>query len=81
MFQKPAPPVIPGPDGAIVPGSVEAQCDACKRRSVAVHIEWPDSVAIWLCDDVDACSRRYRDGASPESYAAGLRGELLAVAP
>jgi hypothetical protein len=33
-----------------------------------------------LCLDATACCERYRGGVSPETYAAGLRGELLAVA-
>jgi hypothetical protein len=36
---------------------------------------------IIVCHDGHACAERYRQGASPESYAAGLRGEILGVAP
>lgn len=76
------PPVVPGPDGAVRAIAVtEAQCTACLNVSTATHIEWLGDMSARLCDDADACTNRYRDGASPESYAAGLRGELLAVAP
>jgi hypothetical protein len=40
-----------------------------------------EGVVAVLCLDGHECALRYRDGTSPESYAAGLRGELLAVAP
>lgn len=37
--------------------------------------------AAVLCRDAAAGCARYRGGASPASYGAALRGELLAVAP
>jgi len=80
-FEKPpAPPVVPGPDGATAP-VVEAQCVACKRRGTDVVCEYVRGELLWLCPDGAACASRYRGGVSPATYAAGLRGELLAVAP
>jgi hypothetical protein len=78
-------PVIPGPDRPAEPRRpVTPACSACGygdpngvlRRAVVV-----DRVRLIVCVDWSACTRRYRDGTSPQSYAAGLRGEILAVAP
>lgn len=76
------PPVVPGPDGAVqLIAKTEAQCVACLNVSSATHIDWLGDMSARLCNDANACTNRYRDGVSPESYAAALRGELLAVAP
>jgi hypothetical protein len=40
----------------------------------------PD-LAVVVCLDGHECAKRYRQGMSPESYAAALRGEILAVTP
>ncbi len=74
-----APVVVPGPDGASV-GIVPA-CVACGCSTVTRVPMVSDAEALVLCLDAVECTRRYRSGASPESFAAGLRGELLAVAP
>lgn len=70
-------PVVPGWDGA-TPAPFPP-CDACKidgtrspRKMVGESV---------LCVDAAQCCARYRAGMSPSSYAAGLRGELLAVTP
>lgn len=69
--------VLPG-----LAGGVLGPCDACGIREGAgrtrkiVDREW-----LLLCDDAAACAKRYRRGVSPGTFAAGLRGELLAVAP
>jgi len=65
-------PVIPGPDGATAGGS----CDACGKGG-----RFEPLGSDGLCIDFRACIARYRSRASPDSYAAGLRGEILAVAP
>lgn len=69
------PVVVPGPDGA-TPGELPA-CVAC-GCSTALRVPAGELV---LCLDAAACCDRYRGGVSPATYAAGLRGELLAVAP
>jgi hypothetical protein len=73
--------VIPGRDGAH-PGAVPP-CDACGTTGSGTRVPFiiSENEAIVLCLDGHECATRYRHGASPESYAAGLRGELLAVAP
>lgn len=74
-------PVSPGPAGA--ERRPLPPCDACGTDADATRVPvvvGPDLVAT-LCRDAAACARRYRGGASPASYAAGLRGELLGVAP
>lgn len=70
-------PVVPGPDGART--APFPACDAC-------HIDGTRSLRkmvgeLTLCVDAAECCKRYRAGTSASSYAAGLRGELLAVAP
>lgn len=47
----------------------------------AILREVHGEVDMALCFDFLACTRRYRQGISPAAYAAGLRGEVLAVAP
>jgi len=57
-------------------------CVACETtEGVRVPAILDEIGASVLCRDAMACCDRYRGGASPETYAAGLRGELLAVAP
>lgn len=74
-------PVVPGPEGA--KRRPMPACDACSTDADAtrcLHVVGPDLV-VMLCRNAAACARRYRRGASPESYAAALRGEILGVAP
>lgn len=73
------PPVVPGPDGANR-GPAPA-CDACGSDSANRTAGLLEGIAAVLCVDACACALRYRRGVSPATYAAGLRGELLAVAP
>lgn len=68
-------PVIPGREPA--PGT----CEACGSSHELAARTVIDGFDMTLCLDVGACAQRYRRGASPESYALALRGELLAVAP
>jgi hypothetical protein len=72
--------VITGPDGpaqGTIPPCVACGCSTVLRVPAVVG---PD-MAVVICHDATECTKRYRKGASPASYAAGLRGELLAVAP
>jgi hypothetical protein len=78
-FAGRAPVVVPGADGAVV--LPPPACVACGSTTAARGVEGVSLLALMLCDDAAACARRYRLGTSPESYAAGLRGEILAVAP
>jgi hypothetical protein len=70
------------PVGIAKPPAVsERSCHAClsydyARQRYAVGVD-----LVVLCVDAAACCNRYRRGVSAESYAAGLRGEILAVAP
>lgn len=74
-FAGRAPVVVPGLDGA-TPGE-PAACVACG----SLEASRAPSGELVLCLDAAACCDRYRSGVSPATYAAGLRGELLAVAP
>jgi hypothetical protein len=77
---KPAPVVVPSPDGA-TPGIVPP-CVACGSSAVTrVPTLLGDGSCAVVCLDGTECAPRYRRGATPESYAAALRGEMLAVAP
>jgi hypothetical protein len=81
LIRKPEPVVVPGAGGAT--RAPLPPCDACSTDADAtrcLHVVGPDLVVL-LCRDAAACARRYRGGASPESYAAGLRGEILGVTP
>lgn len=72
--------VVPGRDGARR-GPVPP-CDACGTNGSGTRIPAVlEGVVMVLCFDAGACALRYREGASPESYAAALRGDLLAVTP
>lgn len=77
---RPAVPVAPGPEGAsvgIVPACVACGCATATRVPVVL-----DEIGTGvLCLDPVECAKRYRRGMSAESFAAGLRGEILAVAP
>ncbi len=78
-FTGRAPVVVPGPEGAtpgVVPACVACGCDTVTRVPAVLA-----GGAVVLCLDSGECAKRYRNGTSPESYAAALRGELLAVAP
>jgi hypothetical protein len=79
--RRPGAAVIPGPDGAVV--GIALACVACGTTGTGAR--QPLSVGhgetAFVCDDAAACAKRYRAGATPQSYAAGLRGELLAVTP
>lgn len=76
---RPATPVNPGPDGARKGSALK--CNACGSQTAnrAPRVVGRDIVAM-LCVDAAECCKRYRRGASPESYAAALRGEILAAA-
>ncbi len=75
-----APVVVPGPDGATV--GVIPPCIACGATTVTrVPAILADGATAVVCQDARECTARYRQGASPASYGAALRGELLAVAP
>lgn len=63
--------------GVVAEPALNGPCVAC--RSCAAPRAFRGE--LLLCTDAAACCARYRDGASAETYAAGLRGELLAVAP
>lgn len=67
-------PVVPGPPAE---PALNGPCVACGSRTAPRAFRGE----LLLCSDAPACGARYRDGTSPETYAAGLRGELLAVAP
>jgi hypothetical protein len=73
-------PVVPGPAGATpAPGPVD-NCVACQAGDDNGVLRVREGELV-LCLDPLACTDRYRGGVSPETYAAGLRGDLLAVAP
>jgi hypothetical protein len=80
-------PVTPGPDGARPATLPIPACVACRTTGSGTRVPMllaakPGGYsAIVVCLDAVACAVRYRGGVSPETYAAGLRGELLAVAP
>lgn len=76
------PPYVPGPDGARrdVKPAVCAACGAPPKLA-GVRVPLRGFPGEWLCEDACACTARYRQGTSPESYAAGLRGEILGVTP
>lgn len=75
-------PVMPGPEGEQAAVAGIGPCQACGSRERPRRLRWPDGDTLFpLCADFAACCRAYRNGASPESYAAGLRGEILGVAP
>lgn len=79
-FGRRSAPVVPGPDGA-TRGEPPA-CVACKASTVTrVPFIAEGGEAIVVCLDPVECTKRYRKGASPASYAAALRGEILGVAP
>ena len=74
------PVVVPGPAGATV--GIIPSCVACgSDRTTRVPVLLGDGSCGVACADAHGCAVRYRAGASPASYAAGLRGEILAVAP
>jgi hypothetical protein len=76
----PKAPVVPGPDGA-TPAAIPP-CLACGSSTVLrVPAVLEDGSAAVVCHDGGECAKRYRGGASPASYAAALRGEILGVAP
>lgn len=74
-----------GPARAVVPMTapvlVPPPCSACGSSARGRHARLIDTVMVMLCDDVAGCTVAYRGGVSPETFAAGLRGEILAVAP
>jgi hypothetical protein len=73
LGRKPVVPVVPGPDG---PREPPFACGACGKGGLYEQLD--DDL---LCVDFKACIKRWRGDMSPDTYAAGLRGELLAVAP
>lgn len=78
-FAGRAPVVVPGADGAVI--EPQPACVACGSATASRDAEGVSLVAMMLCTDATACCKRYRGGVSPATYAAGLRGEILAVAP
>jgi hypothetical protein len=71
-------PVTPGPDGIREPVSVATEgprCVACCHTGQNVHVD-PSCEQI-VCVDSGACTDRYRDGRSPEQFAADLAAEAL----
>lgn len=78
--RPPEVPAVAGPDGA-TPGEIPP-CLACGSSTVLrVPAVLEDGSAAVVCQDGHECAKRYRRGASPASYAAGLRGEILGVTP
>lgn len=75
------PVVVPGP-GGITRGPVPP-CVPCGAAGGVIRVPMilPDGEAIVVCLDGHECAKRYRRGASPASYAAALRGEILGVSP
>lgn len=74
------PPYVAGQDGAR-PGTLRA-CVACGAMAKTVGATVPlKGMDGWVCADFTACVVRYRQGVSPESFAAGLRGEILGITP
>lgn len=61
----------------------ELTCDACGRTGTRqdLQVALVGDMRVTTCVDYVQCVATYRRDVSPESYAAGLRGELLAVAP
>lgn len=57
-------------------------CTACGTTGSGTRVPMPiaGGETIIVCHDGHECAVRYRGGVSPETYAAGLRGELLGVA-
>lgn len=72
----PVVPVVPGP-GDVPP------CVACDATGGVIRVPMiiEGGGAVVVCLDGHECAKRYRKGASPASYGAALRGELLGVAP
>lgn len=79
--KAPTVPVVPGPDGATRGDA--PPCVACEAAGdvIRVPILLADGSCAVVCLDGHECGKRYRRGASPSSYAAALRGEILGVAP
>lgn len=79
--KPPEVPVVPGPDGARR-GSIP-RCVACNVDGGVIRVPMiiEGGEAIVVCLDGHECAKRYRRGASPASYGAALRGELLGIAP
>ena len=78
--KPPEVPVVAGADGARQ-GEIPS-CVACGSSTVLrVPAVLEDGSAAVVCHDGHECAKRYRRGASPASYAAGLRGEILGVTP
>jgi hypothetical protein len=74
---KPLPtPVVPGREPAPT-----AACSACSADRTTRVREVRAGIELVLCLDAHGCCVRYRRSTTPESYAAALRGEILAVAP
>lgn len=74
-------PVVPGPERVEV---VTPDCEACgagDRNGVLRTRQVVAGDEQVLCLDYFACTERYRSGLDAGTYAMGLRGELLAVAP
>ncbi len=67
----------------VVPGPVREQeaCAACGSTTAPRNTQRVEGIVMELCHNAMNCTGRYRRGVSPATYAAGLRGEILAVAP
>jgi hypothetical protein len=64
-----------------VPVVPDEECAACSTGRSARAREVVDGIDVVLCLDALTCAANYRGGVTPATYGAGLRGELLAVAP
>jgi hypothetical protein len=53
-----------------------ARCAAC-GESAEVVVEGVEGIATTLCVDFRACAARFREGVSPATYGAVLRGDIL----
>jgi hypothetical protein len=72
-------PIVPGRDGVREPVSVDTdgpRCVACCHSGQNVIA----AEGLILCVDASACTNRYRDGRSPEQFAADLQAEALTSA-
>jgi hypothetical protein len=73
---RPSVPIVAGAP----PEDIEP-CAACGSDDALRATTTVNGITMLLCHDFVACAQRYRQGVSPATYAAGLRGELLAVTP
>lgn len=67
--------------GIVNEPGLNGACTACGTKAGPREQIYVDLVWLVVCTDPAECVERYRQGTSAESYAAALRGEILAVAP